>query len=293
MSVDLRRPSPTTSKGYQKVEIEAPEGKRLDTISVNWCDRTTWYPESTLVTDEGLSDSGDLTVWNSTKVFWIDTTHGKLTGERLLRPTYQAVVKVNAVEKTENSPEDTDNDYSINYATGDVTFNAALTGGDTVTATFHYESGSGWVIKPTAGKLLRLNYVEVQFSENLILNDTVIFEPYGPVEMYAPQLWDGYDPAGPYPAGTMIPLGSQTVYQTMQDYINEAEEAFPSVPKMGGTGWRGMPGPVRIFRWPYERRGTTDITATSKVEIRIQLENDIVLGGDVAVATFYGKSEDE
>jgi hypothetical protein len=219
--------------------------------------------------------------------------HGKITGERKLRAQYQPVIKVNEVEKTENNPGQTDNDYTINYVTGAVTFNVALAGGDAVTATYYYEDGSCWRITPDPGKVVRITKVEVQFSENIDLTDTVIFEPFGWVQVYAPPLWDGYDPPGPYPTNTLIPLGSQSVYQTMQDYINEAELSYPSVPKMGGTSWRGMAGPLHIFQWPYAARGTTDLTSSTGLEIQIKLENNTPFGGDIAIATFYGTSEDE
>ena len=77
------------------------------------------------------------------------------------------------------------------------------------------------------------------------------------------------------------------------DYINEAELSYPSVPKMGGTSWRGMAGPLHIFQWPYAARGTTDLTSSTGLEIQIKLENNTPFGGDIAIATFYGTSEDE
>jgi len=296
MSIKLGRPIKSTLN-HEIIELAPPVGKRLDFISINWCDKTTWYPESKQVTDETLTDSGDqLTFDPAVERPWVDVMHGKLTGERKLRAQYQPSIEVDTVAQTENSPGQTDGDYSIDYTTGKVTFNSAQTG-TVVAKSYYYEDGSLWVIKPAEGKLLRLTYVEVQFSENIGLTDTVIFEPYGPVEMYAPQYWDQNDPPGPYPTGTMIPLGNQTVYQTIQDYINEAEEAYPSIPAMGGQNggdsWRAMNGPVHIFRWPYERRGTTDLTASSKVEIRIKLESNKDFGGDIAVASFYGNSADE
>jgi hypothetical protein len=54
-----------------------------------------------------------------------------------------------------------------------------------------------------------------------------------------------------------------------------------------------MSGPVRIFRWPYAERGTTDLKSSLVMEIRVCLENDVEFGGDFAVATFYGTSETE
>lgn len=287
--------SPKTARGYHKVEVAARDASRLDQITINYCDRTTWYPESKRVTDEIFS-SGDLTIWEpATQRPWVDLTHGKITGEKKLRPTYSAVVKVDDVVKAENPPGTSGGDYAIDYATGLVTFNSALAGGSVVKVSYSYEDGSMWSIKPSAGKQIRITQVEVQMSENLELTDTVSFEPYGPVEMYAPHLVDDVSPnyVSSFPTGTMLPLGGSSEYQTMQDYINESEESFPTIPKIGGTSWRGMKGPEQIFRWPYERRGTTDITASSKIEIRIRLDNNTPFGGDVAIVSFYGQSMDE
>lgn len=269
MSIDLRQP-PKTSRSHPLVTLAPPEGSRLDVISVNWCDKTTWYPKSTKVTDEVYSETDATHFAPATERAYVDVTHGKLTGETDLRATYAPVVKVNDVTKTESSPGTTDGDYQIDYTTGVVTFNASQTG-KTVKVTYHYVGESEWVIAPAAGKLVRVAQVEVQFSENIDLKDTVKF-----------QLYVGGSP-----------YGDPTLYQTMYDYINEASLSYPSIPQMGGSSWRGMTGPVRIFRWPYSERGTTDLKSSLAMEIRVSLENDVEFGGDFAVATFYGTSETE
>jgi hypothetical protein len=268
-STDLRS-NPRNTRGKTRIQVDAPEGSRLDIISVNWCDKTTWYPKSTKVTDEVYTESSG-TVFNpTTQRPYVDVTHGKLTGEHTLRSEYTPVVKVDDVVKTENSPGQTDNDYTIDYDTGVVTFNASQTG-KTVKVTYYYVGSSEWIVAPDAEKMVRVTQVEVQFSENIILNDSVKFQLYV--------------------AGN--PYGDPTIYQTMYDYINESSLAYPSIPQMGGSGWRGMSGPVRIFRWPYAERGTTDLKSSLGMEIRVCLENDAVFGGDFAVATFYGTSETE
>ena len=262
-------PNPKTSRNHPKVTLDPPEGSRIEVISPNWCDPTTWYEESESIIGETLSDSGDGLTFNSAHDHWIDCCNGKLTGESLLHDTYHPAIYDNAVEKTESSPGTTDGDFQINYTTGDVTFNQAPTG--PVTADYHYENGSTFIVKPTSGKILRLTTVEVQFSENVEIMDTVIFQLY----------------VGGYP------YGNPTIYKTMMDYINEASRAYPSIPAMGGASWRGMSQPVHIFQWPYSERGALDLRSSLGMEIRISLENDTEFTGNVAVATFYGISEDE
>lgn len=280
---------PVSPLGRPLFELSPPEATRLDLVSVNWCDRTTWYPSSELVTDEVFTNMGDNMSYTPAIVRpWIDMNHGKLTGERSLRPIYSPIVKVNDLVKTEHSPGVFNNDYGIDYNTGIIVFATALDPSDTVKVTYHYENGSSWVIKPKPGKKIRLAAVEVQFSEDVELTDTVLFQAHGLVDVFAPQ----YVPS-PYPSGTLIPLGEPTAYQTMQDYVNEAAGSYPSVPKMGGDSWRGMSGPLHIFRWPYAERGTTDLISAAGMEIRVTLENNTPFGGSVAVATFYAITEDE
>ncbi len=103
----------TTHDGKERVQVDIPEGSRVDLPSPNWCDQTTWYHSSERVVNEVLTDSGDHTTYSSTRTCWIDTFHGKITGERSLRETYVAVIVVDGVEKIENSPSVLDGDYSI------------------------------------------------------------------------------------------------------------------------------------------------------------------------------------
>jgi hypothetical protein len=146
-STDLRD-KPKTSRGKMRVQVDAPEASRLDVISVNWCDKTTWYPKATKVTDEVYTE-GSGTVFNPAEQrAYVDVTHGKLTGENVLRTEYAPVVKVDEVVTTENSPGQTDNDYSIDYTTGIVTFNASQTG-KTVKVTYHYVGTSRTSSSPT------------------------------------------------------------------------------------------------------------------------------------------------
>lgn len=286
--------SRTRSKtyGHALIEIKPPEGSRVGVISPNWCDCTTWHETAVEAADEALVDSGNGVLFNSANTCWIDTTHGKLTGENKLDAKFIPIIKVDGATMSENAPfGGAVADYSINYATGDVTFTVSQAG-KAVTATYWRQNGSLWTIKPADGKVLRLTTVEVQFSKNIELKDTVTFQAYGFVEAFAPELLDTATPPGPYPAGTHIPIGSPTTYKTMMDYVNDASGAYPEIPAMGGA-IRGHTQPIQIFQWPYDQRAATDLRASAGMEIRIKLDNDIVFVGEHAIATFYGISEDE
>lgn len=273
--------------GHLEVTIAPPSGSRVDVVSLNWCDKTTWYESSEAVENEMLVDSGDGLTFNSANPNWIDITHGKLTGEDTLAGNgLVPVIKANGVDQTEDDPFGGDtHDFSIDYAAGTVTFHSAPA--TPVTASYHHENGSKWVIKPHAGKVLRLTMVEVQFSKDIIITDTLTFQAYGKVQFFAPHLTPD-----PYPVDTLIPIGEPTVYKTMMDYINEASGSYPEIPAMGGEV-RGTGQPIQIYRWPYAERASTDLHSSLGMEIQITLHNDMAFGGECAVATFYGMSQNE
>jgi len=277
----------SSSDGSLIVEMEPLEGTKFTTVSPNWCDKTTWYEGSTRIV-ETLSSSDELIYVASNPSARVDVMHGKITGERLLRTTYAPSVIIDGVTGSvvESSPETTDGDYQYDYLSGTVTFNVARSPSEIIEISSSQVGSSIWTVKPKTGKKIRLTEVEVQFSADIELSDSIIFQSYGKVNDFAPQ----YTPA-PYPSGTLIPLGNPVVYQTMHDYINEANLSYPIIPVLGGSGWRGMESNVHIFRWAY--KASTDLDASRGMEVRIILENDQEFSGSFAVATFYGLSLDE
>jgi len=268
-----------------KIQQGPLEGSRFTVISCNWCDKTTWY--NTSVRDiEVLSSSDNLIYSPLTASHRVDVTHGKITGERNLRSVYAPVVLINGIAQAEHSPETTDGAFNYNYLSGTVTFTSSLQPSDVVETSSSLVVNSSFVVKPAPGKKIRLTEVEVQFSEDIGLTDTVLFQPYGKVNDFAPQ----YTPT-PYPSGTLIPLGNPVVYQTMHDYINEANLSYPVIPALGGSNWRAGSTDVHIFRWDY--KATTDLDASRGMEIRVSLESNTEFSGTFAVATFYGLSINE
>lgn len=285
--------APRTSDGKQQVTIWPTEGAKANFITPNWCDRTTWYYRAVRVVDEVISPkvAGVYTTYKASHVNFIDSYHGKLTAEDYLQDaqgnSYRAVVKVNDAVKVEQDPHvGSGGDYTVDYALGEVTFLSALTANDQVKVTYHYENGSEWVLRPEPGKILKIKTVEVQFSTDIVLTDSVVFQPYGPVDVRAPGLTPD-----PYPPGTMLPLGNPDVYKTMLDYVNDSNGSYVTLPKMGGPGWRGMVEAAQIFRWDYQ--AVTDMVASKGVETRIKLAHDIPFQGWMATATFYCLSVSE
>lgn len=270
------KPKPVTPDGKAVVSMFPTEGTRTTIITPNWCDRTTWYQQATRVID--ATPTGGLIAFQLAHTNIVDTYHGKITGEDFLKDasnnSYRVVVKVNDVIKAEQDPHvGSGGDYVIDYTTGIITFQSTLNANDVVKVTYHYAGSSEFVIKPATGKLLKIRRAEVQFSDNIVLTDSVRF-----------QLYIGG-----------APYGDAVVYKTMMDYINEANGSLPSIQSLGvpqqGSNWRAMTTPVVTFPWDYT--AMTELKSSIGMEIRIKLEHDVPFDGDVATATFYCLSENE
>lgn len=271
--------------------MRKPDAPKLTLITPNWCDKTTWYTGSIYAEDEVATDSGDHQTYNLSHQNVIDTYHGKITFEDFLKDSegrsYRVVVKVDDVEKTEQDPHvGSGGDFTVDYAAGTVTFAQALAGTEVVKVTHHYADTSVFIIAPDAGKKLLVEKVEVQFSSNIEMTDTFLFQAYGLVDVFAPQLMPGI------PSGTKIPLGDPLKYKTLGDLLNDSNHAYPAYPAVGGSNWRAMPQAAYIFSWDYDV-GMTLLSSSYGMEIRVSLEHDSVCGGSFATAAFYCTSEDE
>jgi hypothetical protein len=283
-----------TSDGIPILASKKPDAPKLTFISPNWCDRTTWHSSSVYIEDEAAVDSGDHLTYQLDHENVVDVYHGKITFEDSLRDadvrSYRVTVKVNGVSKTERDPHvGSGGDFSVDYAAGTVTFFSALEVTDVVTVTYHYANGSSYVIAPTSGKKLLIEKVEVQFSDDIVMGDTFVFQAYGLVEVFAPKL---IEPPYNIPAGTKIPLGDPLKYKTMGDLLNDSNHAYPAYPALGTSNWRGLQRPAYVFAWDYDV-GATLLYASYGMEIRVSLEHESVCGGSFATVTFYCTSESE
>lgn len=281
-------PAPTTADKRPIVALSKPDSTKKTVITHDWTDSTTWTEASVRVVDEVATDGGAHTTYTLAHPNVIDTYHGKLSQEDFLLDSggnsYRVGVKVNSVAKTEQDPHSAaGGDFTVDYAAGSVTFLLALQPTDTVTVTYHYATSSVFTVKPETGKSLRVEFAEVQFSDDVVLNDAVVFQPMGLVDVFAPQLMPGV------PSGTKIPLGNPVIYKTMTDFQNDAVKSYPVYPVLGGPGWRGSQRPVIVFDWDY--LSSTVLRSDYGLEIRVFLQHDVALGGYYATATFYCVSE--
>lgn len=278
---------PRTTTGLLRTSSEKTESSKKNFFTHNWCDKTTWYQESEYVENEVAINSGDNKTYTLSNQNIIDTFHGKLFLEDFLKDSnnnsYRVIVKVNGITKQEIDPHTNLGDFTINYTNGTITFNNNLLSIDVVTVSYHYATTSLFTVKPDQNKKLNISVAEVQFSEDIILNDSILFQPYGYVDIFAPDL------VSVLGSGTKIPLENPVVYKTINDFQCDAFKSYPSYPALSAGNWRGMSSPTLIFDWDYI--SSTSLYEKYGMEIRIFLEHDSNFGGSYSTATFYCVSE--
>lgn len=192
----------------------------------NYCDPCTWYSESERVTEEALSTSDDLT-YGSGHENWIDMFGGHVFDDDGLREDqvifdpdnphgYKVLVETSSdggstwdIAKQRPPFETTGGDFTVDYAAGSITFSSSQSGKQ-VRASYSYENGSCWILRPLAGKQLTIEKAEIQFSEDIDFSSTLVMTVYGWVEQFSPTDWNQQSPSGPlwYPTGVGAPSGS-------------------------------------------------------------------------------------
>jgi hypothetical protein len=215
------------NEGSQKIVQLPSPGKEKNFYAPNLCDPCCWYAGSATETDEVLTDSGDHTTYTSDHTFWIDLKHGRLFKENAVLaedPTLAVKVEVQYggsgpwVEVAENPWGTTDGDYEVNYETGTVTFNEVLIAADNVRASYHKKDTYAFYVEPSAGKLLKIIYAEVQYCTDIHFDRGVSFT------------LQAYNPA---PPPTRVPVFGYT-FKTLEDFYVESTGPFPVIPPHGG-----------------------------------------------------------
>jgi hypothetical protein len=279
---------PKTSDGVLRVAAEKTDASRITLFSHNWCDKTTWYTGSARVVSETLQDAGDHCRHNFAHSSIIDTYHGKISQEDYIKDndgySYRVSVKVDGATKSEQDPHfASGGDFIVNYADGYLTFLTPLSGTEVVTATYHYAQTGDFIIAPKPSKVLSIIATEVQFGTDVTLCDTTLFQGYGYVDVFAPQLMPAI------PSGTKIPLGDPVTYKTICDFMNDATKAYPQYAPLSSSNWRGLNVPVCVMNWDYA--AGMKLYSSAGMEIRVSLQHNTPHQGTFATATFYCTSE--
>jgi voltage-gated potassium channel Kch len=284
-----------TSQNRLPTVAARPVAPKVTFVTPNWCDKTTWYGDAVAVVDEVAIDGGDHKTYVVLHQNLIDTYHGKITFEDTLKDangiSFRVAVKVDGAVKVEQDPQlaAPNGDFVVDYAAGAVVFHSAQVPSAVVEVTYHYARSSLFVIAPVAGKRLYVGTVEVQFSEDLEMLDSFVFQAYGYVDVFAPQLML---PPTSLPSGTKIPLGDPLTYKTMTDFLNDSNSSYPAYPAFGGTNWRALKKQAYLFVWDY-LVGMTCLEARYGMELRVFLQHEIPCVGEFGTATFYCTSESE
>jgi hypothetical protein len=275
--------SEKTSGGRSLLAIKKADGISFSRVSHDFTNRTTWYTQAKQILDETLVGSG-LGPYSSSKPNWIDVTSGNIFQEYNLT-SYIPQIKVAGVLKVLGV------DYTVDYATGAITFVAIQTG--VVTASYFYEDGADYILEPDPGKILGLEHSEIQFSKDVQMLGAVNFEiwVYNPL-FNSSQKIVPEDPSW-YPGKPSEPSRNQLrfmykfeKYKNIKDVINSANLGQGFIPKCAGLN-----NDVLVFPFNY----VTEIKLLSSQggQLRITLEDDTAFTGEWATVTFYCTSEDD
>jgi hypothetical protein len=276
-----------TSDNFLGVVENPREGDAINFYSPNFCDKTSWYENATAVSEFELTDSGDLTTWNTDGTHpgpWVDLYHGKIFKEDDILAIYTDCVVLVEVStdsgstwtpKTQNTFDDTDGDYSVDYDNGTVTFNSALSSGDQVRASFSKAPSSlTWTVKPATGKRLKLMYCEIQLTEDAEFACDFVYETWA---------------YNPYDLPNKIKI-NEFRYKTISDLLYESTGVYPTLPAVGGTGPRGINN-KKVVIFPFNYSTCRDMKDSLGVEVRVKSSDAHV--GTMATTTFYCLCEDE
>lgn len=281
------------------VSTYPPRVDRFNKVSHRWTDPTTWYTNAVLVEGEPLGHAGDYQTYNVSQVNLIDMTHGKQWKEdSILSPdgtSYQPLVYVDGALKTETLAKYGESqdpsfkrDYTIDYAAGVVHFHEALTAGQSVTIDYYYATSSEFYVQPKEGRQIDLSRVEVQFTQDTSIRDTIHFFIEGYASVFAPDLVE----QGLLQPTDRVELGAPATYKSFYDYCNEANGAYATIPYTTNANptWRDSTSPVLTFPWDYQ--AVIQLRADQGLRIKVKLETDTPFDGTFCTASFYG-FEDE
>jgi hypothetical protein len=244
---------------------------------MNWCDKTTWwYNAKPVVNEIPTVLDGYRKEWKLSHDVIIDVYHGKLTGENSLS-AMRVAVTLDGYTLTEQDPHyGTGGDFVVNYRTGTITLSKSAPVGKDPLVSYYYEDGSLFVISPGNGEVWKLKGAESQFSDDVEMTDTLVYE-----------VW-AYN-TNDLPNKVMVAAPDE--YKTIYDFINDSNKAYPIIPALGGTGWRGSPRQISVFSWDFQT--TTDLSSSYGMELRIYLQHDTPFNGTFSTGTFYFIRENE
>ena len=299
---------PKNTDGFPLVVLQPRSGSEVIYVSHNLCDKVTWFGDSIRIVDETLTNI-DGYQFTSSHINWIDMVSGRVFDDdglveeqQLLNPNdphgYKVIIKVDGYEKTVRGIfEETGGDYEVYFDDGYVKFFDPQSG--IITASYSYENGSTFYIKPLTNTVLSVEAAEADFSDDITYTDTIEYSVWGYVDVFAPQYLQAN--GGPYPPGTKIPLKSGK-YKRYTQILGEAIGSYPALSSNGVLNEhkslsskefrRQSRGSIRsIQSVPFRYATTRDLDSRYGMELRLKLANDRVFGGETGTITFYCTSK--
>ena len=203
MRHDLKKP--VVQADGTPLQARAPRvGSEIVIGSHNFCDKTTWFGDSTRVTDQAMEAKGGEggLIWKSTNsdhINWIDLRTGRMHNQEkwtaefehgyVIEVKVDGVVKVHCPSFIFDSGEGA-YDYWVDYDAGEVHFFSDQTG-STITASFSHATTSTFYVTPSIGKVLRIEDAEADFSSDMVLETSFNYTVRGYVDVFAPQMVKG------------------------------------------------------------------------------------------------------
>ena len=271
-------------------------------ITHNFCDKCSWWQESTDVVDESCTDSGDQLTYNfSGGGSVIDLRHGRFTFEddvtvATVAPNGSTMTNVVPTIEIDSTPlaqsnEDAasgDDRYTIDYVNGSVTFAVARGGAEVVTISCRRAGASSYTFCPDPTKRFILEDAEIDVSEDIDMTDTITTVVHGSHSIVT--------------GGTVVPVQVRK-YKTFHDFQASARRFWGPVPTgFGGSG--GVASPKWTFEWQYSRADdiydtanyvdlNLDATKVTLNKVEVKTQGDQELGGSFITMAFYGQETDE
>jgi len=288
-----------TTDHFLRVTVEPREGDAKNFYTPNFCDQTTWYENSTRETGVRLKKTDNVTFifddpnnLNQEKSPpWIDLYHGNMFQEDLIlqdHPEYNFELDISNdgghvwERMSMNSLSEIDQDYSVDFKNGIITFNEPVVNHAQVRVNCAKASDSLlWTLAPDPGKRLKLIHSELQFSKDVELCADIVYEVWA----YNPY----WLPTNGQPLKVPVPKGRST-YKSVSDMLYESSGVYPVVPPFGGSGPRGINNQETII-FPFSYNTARDLSSAFGVEIRFTTKKAHV--GTFATTTFYCLQEDE
>ena len=278
-------------------------------VTHNFCNPTTWWNNSLRVTHEELDNpTGDGTTWRSNHKSWIDMVHGLVAREDVfvnntaLWPTnspFTTIVERSVDDGVTWTELRLGIDYVIDYQSGEVNmcwpniydpqfthhWGIGNVSGSRIRATYNYAQhtrlGSTWTVKPNPGKILVIDKIEIQFSNDVMLTCPIVFSPKFFHPLY----------------GLLEVPGATLSYKSAIDFMSESNQGTGYIEPWGGgsriNGEMAFGTKHRTLVFPFDYVSAIAIPSSVGGQLDISLLNGYPFGGEFANACLYTTEIDD